>query len=114
MFLWVVQVVNQAFIVVSEKGLWVMGRQIVVSLGETVLSHYELIQIEKTHIFVEPEETRDAIFVLILAAIAALVVIDVCLDLPCYWANRDHQPVWFNQIFVGDSLQSLFGFTCIF
>ena len=69
MLLWIIQIVNEAFVMLIEVYLRVMAWQVVVGLCKTILSHYELVNIEKAHIFVEPEETRDAIFVFKLVLI---------------------------------------------
>ena len=69
MLLWIIQIVNEAFVMLIEVYLRVMDWQVVVGLCKTILSHYELVNIKKAHIFVEPEETRNAIFVFKLVLI---------------------------------------------
>ena len=69
LLLGIVQVVYKTFVVLCEVYLWVVARQVVVGLRKTILGHDELINLEKTHIFVEPEESRDAIFVFKLVLI---------------------------------------------
>lgn len=65
----IVQIVDERPVVLREVDFRVMVIRVIIGLRKTVLRHYVLVDIKKVHIFVEPEEPRDPIFVLKLVLI---------------------------------------------